>query len=145
MSAGSRVAVEEIELTRGPTGLGFNIVGGTDQQYISEDSGIYVSSIKDQGAAAVDGRLHEGDRILAVNGIKLENLLHNDAVGLFRNAGEKVVLKVSHKVQNQQNGPSSNKSDRDSEGISLAMIVLPMLAAFAIYAFFKYRQRPAAF
>ncbi|KAF6133194.1 synaptojanin 2 binding protein [Phyllostomus discolor] len=60
------VTEEEINLTRGPSGLGFNIVGGTDQQYISNDSGIYVSSIKENGAAALDGRLQEGDKILSV-------------------------------------------------------------------------------
>ncbi|XP_053331648.1 synaptojanin-2-binding protein [Spea bombifrons] len=141
MSAGSGAAVEMIELARGPSGLGFNIVGGTDQQYVSEDSGIYVSSIKEKGAAANDGRLQEGDRILEINGVKLENLLHNDAVALFRNAGEHVVLKVHHKLQNQPNGPSSTRSESDPEGISLAVIALPILAAVLIYAFFAYRHR----
>lgn len=47
-------------------GLGFNIVGGVDQQYVVADSGIYVSKIKEDGAAALDGRLQEGDKILAV-------------------------------------------------------------------------------
>lgn len=47
-------------------GLGFNIVGGVDQQYVVNDSGIYVSKIKEDGAAALDGRLQEGDKILAV-------------------------------------------------------------------------------
>ncbi|XP_019327603.1 PREDICTED: synaptojanin-2-binding protein [Aptenodytes forsteri] len=46
-------------------GLGFNIVGGTDQQYVSNDSSIYVSRIKKDGAAYLDGRLQEGDKILA--------------------------------------------------------------------------------
>ncbi|XP_054386245.2 synaptojanin-2-binding protein isoform X4 [Pongo abelii] len=59
------VTEEEINLTRGPSGLGFNIVGGTDQQYVSNDSGIYVSRIKENGAAALDGRLQEGDKILS--------------------------------------------------------------------------------
>lgn len=48
-------------------GLGFNIVGGTDQQYISNDSSIYVSRIKKDGAAYLDGRLQEGDKILSVS------------------------------------------------------------------------------
>lgn len=47
-------------------GLGFNIVGGLDQQYVMNDSGIYVAKIKEDGAAALDGRLQEGDKILAV-------------------------------------------------------------------------------
>lgn len=47
-------------------GLGFNIVGGVDQQYVYNDSGIYVSKIKEDGAAAQDGRLQEGDKIISV-------------------------------------------------------------------------------
>ncbi|KAE8587299.1 hypothetical protein XENTR_v10021918 [Xenopus tropicalis] len=144
MSAGALAAVEEIALTRGPSGLGFNIIGGTDQDYIAHDSGIYVSSIKEKGSAAADGRLQEGDQILEVNGVKLEDLLHSAAVDLFRNAGEHVVLKVRHKVQNQQNGPLSTRSERDSEDSSLAMLAIPVLlsvAAFAIFAIVKYRQR----
>lgn len=49
------------------SGLGFNIVGGVDQQYLTNDTGIYVAKIKEDGAAALDGRLQEGDKILAVN------------------------------------------------------------------------------
>lgn len=46
--------------------MGFNIVGGTDQQLFENDSGIFVSKIKEDGAAGLDGRLQEGDKILAV-------------------------------------------------------------------------------
>lgn len=46
--------------------MGFNIVGGVDQQYVANDNGIYVAKIKEDGAAALDGRLEEGDKILAV-------------------------------------------------------------------------------
>lgn len=60
------VTEEEISLTRGPSDLGFNIIGETDQQYVSNDSGIFVSRIKENGAAALDGRLQEGDKILSV-------------------------------------------------------------------------------
>ncbi|KAL6488137.1 hypothetical protein MHYP_G00047630 [Metynnis hypsauchen] len=78
-------------------GLGFNIVGGVDQQFVLNDSGIYVAKIKENGAAALDGRLQEGDKILAINGHKLENLPHGAAVDLFRNAGEDVQLRVQPK------------------------------------------------
>lgn len=47
-------------------GLGFNIIGGVDQEYAANDVGIYVSKIKEDGAAALDGRLQEGDKILSV-------------------------------------------------------------------------------
>ncbi|XP_016335328.1 synaptojanin-2-binding protein-like [Sinocyclocheilus anshuiensis] len=64
-SAHNAPSVVEMTLKRGPVSLGFNIVGGVDQQYIMNDSGIYVAKIKDGGAAALDGRLQEGDKILA--------------------------------------------------------------------------------
>lgn len=48
------------------SGLGFNIVGGVDQQYVMNDSAIYVAKIKENGAAAQDARLQEGDKIIAV-------------------------------------------------------------------------------
>ena len=47
-------------------GLGFNIRGGYDMPHIPEDSGIFVTKIRDEGAAAADGRLSEGDKILEV-------------------------------------------------------------------------------
>ncbi|XP_051872547.1 synaptojanin-2-binding protein isoform X2 [Pristis pectinata] len=57
---------EEIRLKRGASGLGFNIIGGTDYQPNCKDSAIYVSKIKDDGPAALDGRLKERDQILAI-------------------------------------------------------------------------------
>ncbi|KAM5273620.1 synaptojanin-2-binding protein [Ctenodactylus gundi] len=137
------VTEEEIYLTRGPSGLGFNIVGGTDQQYISNDSGIYVSSIKENGAAARDGRLQEGDKILSVNGQDLKNLLHQDAVNLFRNAGYAVSLRVQHKLQ-VQNGPLGHRGEGEPSGIPTVMVVLPLLALtmVAAWAFVRYRRQP---
>lgn len=137
------VTEEEINLTRGPSGLGFNIVGGTDQQHVSNDSGIYVSSIKKNGAAARDGRLQEGDKILSVNGHDLKNLLHQDAVNLFRNAGYAVSLRVQHRLQ-VQNGPISHRSDGELSGFPVAMVLLPVLAltVVAAWAFVRYRRQP---
>ena len=48
------------------TGLGFNIRGGLDQPHFPNDTGIFVTKIRENGAAAVDGRLKEGDKILEV-------------------------------------------------------------------------------
>uniref|UniRef100_UPI003AAAE7A0 synaptojanin-2-binding protein-like isoform X1 n=1 Tax=Centroberyx gerrardi TaxID=166262 RepID=UPI003AAAE7A0 len=94
----SAAKVMDIKLKRGPAGLGFNIVGGVDQQYVMNDSGIYVSKIKEDGAAGLDGRLKEGDKILAINGVKLEDRTHSAAVELFRTAGEDVELRVQQKL-----------------------------------------------
>uniref|UniRef100_A0A8C6XWD6 Synaptojanin-2-binding protein n=1 Tax=Naja naja TaxID=35670 RepID=A0A8C6XWD6_NAJNA len=124
---------EVIHLTRGPSGLGFNIVGGTDQH-----------RIKENGAAAFDGRLQEGDKILAVNDQELKNMLHKNVVELFRTAGDNVSLKVQHRLL-PQNGPSSHRGDGDPGGVPLAMILVPGLAIAAagalLWAFLRYRQR----
>nr|XP_009880773.1 PREDICTED: synaptojanin-2-binding protein-like [Charadrius vociferus] len=113
------------------TGLGFNIVGGTDQQYISNDSSIYVSRIKKDGAAYLDGRLQEGDKILAINGRDLKDLRHKDAVELFRNAGYDVSLKIQRRLQ-PQNGPVGHRDDGESGGLPLAAFLVPGLALAAV-------------
>lgn len=124
------------------SGLGFNIVGGTDQQYVSNDSGIYVSRIKEDGAAARDGRLQEGDKILSVNGQDLKNLLHQDAVDLFRNAGYAVSLRVQHRLP-VQNGPIVHRGEGEPSGIPVAMVLLPVFALtlVAVWAFVRYRKQ----
>ncbi|XP_036431151.1 synaptojanin-2-binding protein [Colossoma macropomum] len=124
---GARAALD-IQLKRGPAGLGFNIVGGVDQQYLINDTGIYVAKIKENGAAALDGRLQEGDKILAINGHKLENLPHSAAVELFRNAGEDVQLRVQPKSQLTANGPANPRGDGDSPSSVLPLIALGLAA-----------------
>ncbi|KAK3092799.1 hypothetical protein FSP39_007319 [Pinctada imbricata] len=75
-------------------GLGFNIRGGVDIPYLPGETGIFVTKIREDGAAFKDGRLQEGDKILEVNGTKLERVTHNEAVQAFINAGETVILQV---------------------------------------------------
>ena len=42
----------EIELRKSEDGLGFNIRGGRDAEYVKEDNGIFVTKIRDRGTAA---------------------------------------------------------------------------------------------
>lgn len=84
----------EIVLERGNHGLGFNIRGGVDIPYVQGDSGIFVTKIREDGAAFLDGRLREGDKILEINGFSLDRVTHNEAVQHFVNAGETVTLRV---------------------------------------------------
>jgi len=49
------------------SGLGFNIRGGLDNMHIPGDPGIFVTTIKMNGAAAKDGRLEVGDKLLEVS------------------------------------------------------------------------------
>uniref|UniRef100_A0A4W5NJQ5 Discs large MAGUK scaffold protein 3 n=1 Tax=Hucho hucho TaxID=62062 RepID=A0A4W5NJQ5_9TELE len=56
----------EINLLKGPKGLGFSIAGGIGNQHIPGDNSIYITKIIEGGAAQKDGRLQTGDRLLAV-------------------------------------------------------------------------------
>ncbi|XP_062851736.1 synaptojanin-2-binding protein [Trichomycterus rosablanca] len=132
----------DIQLKRGPSGLGFNIVGGVDQQYMINDSGIYVAKIKEDGAAALDGRLQEGDKILAINGCTLENLSHGESVELFRSAGEDVVLTILQRPAVTGNGPIFTRPDGDSSyPMAVSMVVLGLaVTAYIIYRRTGYRR-----
>ncbi|XP_071380629.1 synaptojanin-2-binding protein [Centroberyx affinis] len=136
----SAAKVMDIKLKRGPAGLGFNIVGGVDQQYVMNDSGIYVSKIKEDGAAALDGRLKEGDKILAINGVKLEDRTHSAAVELFRTAGEDVELRVQQKLPHM-NGPTGSGPEGESS-VSPLGVLAAVVGAAALFAFIYMRFQP---
>ncbi|XP_029349287.1 synaptojanin-2-binding protein [Echeneis naucrates] len=139
-SVHSSSRVVDISLKRGPTGLGFNIVGGVDQQFVVDDSGIYVSKIKEDGAAGIDGRLQEGDKILAINGVELVDLAHKSAVDLFRTAGEDVELRVLKKSPSHMNGPSGSHSDRHS-GFSLGIVAAIVGVVLASFIYMRHMKK----
>uniref|UniRef100_A0A8D0HL87 Discs large MAGUK scaffold protein 4 n=1 Tax=Sphenodon punctatus TaxID=8508 RepID=A0A8D0HL87_SPHPU len=85
----------EIKLIKGPKGLGFSIAGGVGNQHIPGDNSIYVTKIIEGGAAHKDGRLQIGDKILAVNNVSLEDVMHEDAVAALKNTYDVVYLKVA--------------------------------------------------
>eukprot|EP00038_Savillea_parva_P011195 m.195756 g.195756 ORF g.195756 m.195756 type:complete len:1021 (-) comp19622_c0_seq1:32-3094(-) len=58
--------------------LGMQICGGTDNPY-GEDGGIYIDYISPDGAAASDGRLRAGDKLLICNGQGLTNVTSQEA------------------------------------------------------------------
>eukprot|EP00063_Salmo_salar_P009632 XP_013984467.1 PREDICTED: disks large homolog 4-like isoform X9 [Salmo salar] len=87
--------VTEIKLIKGPKGLGFSIAGGVGNQHIPGDNSIYVTKIIEGGAAHKDQRLQIGDKILAVNSVCLEDVMHEDAVGALKNTAEVVYLRVA--------------------------------------------------
>jgi PDZ domain len=88
----------EIDLVKGDKGLGFSIAGGIGNQHIPGDNGIYVTKIMDGGAAAVDGRLNIGDKLLNVKtksfNKNLENVSHEDAVATLKAIVGQVLLTV---------------------------------------------------
>ncbi|KAF2368124.1 PDZ domain [Trinorchestia longiramus] len=82
-----------VVLQRSPgSSLGFSIVGGSDPNRGSEP--IHVLLVVASSPAAVDGKLRCGDRILAVDNYSLESVSHATAVGLLKQAGQRVHLEV---------------------------------------------------
>lgn len=65
--------IRTVTIQKGPTGLGFNIVGGEDGQ------GIFVSFILAGGPADHGGELKRGDQLLSVNGVNLTAATHEEA------------------------------------------------------------------
>uniref|UniRef100_U5EGC2 Putative calcium/calmodulin-dependent serine protein kinase/membrane-associated guanylate kinase n=1 Tax=Corethrella appendiculata TaxID=1370023 RepID=U5EGC2_9DIPT len=82
-----------IVINKGPTGLGFNIVGGEDGQ------GIYVSFILAGGPADSGGELKRGDQLLSVNGTNLKNATHEDAAQALKNSGGTVTLVAQYRPE----------------------------------------------
>ena len=61
---------------QGSKGLGFTIAGGIGNQHIPGDNGIYVTKVMDGGAAAADGRIAVGDRLVAVKNLPGGMIFH---------------------------------------------------------------------
>ncbi|XP_075691791.1 disks large homolog 3 isoform X4 [Rhinoderma darwinii] len=85
----------EVNLLKGPKGLGFSIAGGIGNQHIPGDNSIYITKIIEGGAAQKDGRLQIGDRLLAVNNTNLQDVRHEEAVAALKNTSDMVYLKVA--------------------------------------------------
>ena len=84
--------LKEVELDRGPDGLGFSIVGGYGSPH--GDLPIYIKTVFNRGAASENGQLKRGDQIVAVNGEQLEGVTHEEAVNILKRARGKVILTV---------------------------------------------------
>lgn len=77
---------------KGSEGLGFSIVGGFGSPH--GNLPIYIKTVFEKGAAASDGRLKRGDRIVSVNGSSLEGATHEEAVSLLKSSKGTIVLIV---------------------------------------------------
>ncbi|CAL4088267.1 unnamed protein product, partial [Meganyctiphanes norvegica] len=74
--------------------LGFSVVGLRSEQ--RGELGIYVQGIQPTGIAAKDGRLQEGDQILAIDGQVLDSYIsHQQAIGILQQATRHVDLVVA--------------------------------------------------
>ncbi|XP_064456687.1 disks large 1 tumor suppressor protein-like isoform X3 [Ornithodoros turicata] len=83
----------KVVLSKGPTGLGFNIVGGEDGE------GIFISFILAGGPADASGELKRGDQIVSVNGVDLRHATHEQAAAALKGAGHTVTMVVQYRPQ----------------------------------------------
>ncbi|XP_017262020.1 protein scribble homolog isoform X14 [Kryptolebias marmoratus] len=78
--------------------LGISIRGGAKghagNPFDPTDEGIFISKVSSTGAAARDGRLQVGMRILEVNNHSLLGMTHTEAVRVLRAVGDSLVLLV---------------------------------------------------
>jgi len=77
-----------VTLAKGSSGLGFNIVGG------EENEGIFISFILAGGPADTSGQLHRGDQILQVNGIDITRASHEDAAHALKVSFSQVKVRI---------------------------------------------------
>ncbi|CAJ0566338.1 unnamed protein product, partial [Mesorhabditis spiculigera] len=80
-----------VELPKTDAGLGFNVMGGKEQ-----NSPIYISRIIPGGVAERQGGLKRGDQLIAVNGVNVETECHEKAVDLLKSAAGTVRLVVRY-------------------------------------------------
>ncbi|XP_075585381.1 protein lap4 isoform X3 [Dermatophagoides farinae] len=95
--------------------LGMKIKGGANGQpgnpFDREDEGIFISQINLGGAAARDGRLKPGMRIIEVNDASLLGVSHHQAVQELRNQGLRIRVLVCDGYDPQQVPIANNENN----------------------------------
>ncbi|XP_053873227.1 protein scribble homolog isoform X13 [Malaclemys terrapin pileata] len=91
--------MQEICIEKAPgEKLGISIRGGAKghagNPFDPTDEGIFISKVSSSGAAARDGRLKVGLRILEVNHQSLLGMTHTEAVQILRSVGDKLLVLV---------------------------------------------------
>ncbi|KAB1282509.1 Tyrosine-protein phosphatase non-receptor type 13, partial [Camelus dromedarius] len=112
----------EVELAKNNNSLGISVTGGVNTSV--RHGGIYVKAVIPKGAAESDGRIHKGDRVLAVNGVSLEGATHKQAVETLRNTGQVVhlLLEKGQSPASKEHVPVTPQctlSDPDAQGPAL--------------------------
>ncbi|CAB3410323.1 unnamed protein product [Caenorhabditis bovis] len=96
----TRVAIplepRAVTLYKGQNGLGFNIVGGEDNEPI------YISFVLPGGVAELSGNVKTGDVLLEVNGVNLRGATHREAAEALRNVQNPVQLVLQYRPTDYQ-------------------------------------------
>uniref|UniRef100_A0A2K5EFS8 Tyrosine-protein phosphatase non-receptor type 13 n=1 Tax=Aotus nancymaae TaxID=37293 RepID=A0A2K5EFS8_AOTNA len=114
----------EVELAKNDNSLGISVTVLFDKGGVNTSvrhGGIYVKAVIPKGAAESDGRIHKGDRVLAVNGVSLEGATHKQAVETLRNTGQVVhlLLEKGQSLTSKEHAPVTPQctlSDQNSQG-----------------------------
>ena len=97
--AGPASNLKAVELVKGPSGLGFSVVGGCGSS--KGDLPILVKSVFPGGAAAKSERLSPRDQILEVNGRDFSTLTREEAVAVLKSLPQGPVRMLVKKANTQ--------------------------------------------
>ncbi|KFV11867.1 Multiple PDZ domain protein, partial [Tauraco erythrolophus] len=104
--------VLNIELQKKPgKGLGLSIVGKRN------DTGVFVSDIVKGGIADMDGRLMQGDQILAVNGEDVRNANQEAVAALLKVLRKQKAVSASSAPEVFESGPKKNTAASEIQGL----------------------------
>ncbi|GAB6026518.1 hypothetical protein CHUAL_012941 [Chamberlinius hualienensis] len=106
--------------------LGFSVVGLKSEQ--RGELGIFIQEIQQHGVASKDGRLQEGDQILAIDGQLLDrNISHQQAIGILQQVRGLVELAVARGgiLPSDSSPPAS--LDRSPSAVSVSSKASDML------------------
>ncbi|XP_029409798.1 multiple PDZ domain protein isoform X5 [Nannospalax galili] len=112
-----------IEISKGRTGLGLSIVGGSDTLL----GAIIIHEVYEEGAACKDGRLWAGDQILEVNGIDLRKATHDEAINVLRQTPQRVRLtlyrdEAPYKEEDVCDALTVELQKRPGKGLGLSIV-----------------------
>uniref|UniRef100_A0A670JGU9 PATJ crumbs cell polarity complex component n=1 Tax=Podarcis muralis TaxID=64176 RepID=A0A670JGU9_PODMU len=101
--------------------LGITIVGYSGVSDTAESSGIFVKNIIPDSAAEHSGQIKVHDRIIAVDGINIQNYTNQEVVEALRNTGP--IVHLSRTVPTSPSRPLSDRGSGDIFVLNVAMVL----------------------
>eukprot|EP00041_Stephanoeca_diplocostata_P029971 m.895975 g.895975 ORF g.895975 m.895975 type:complete len:1696 (+) comp23665_c0_seq2:202-5289(+) len=96
-TAATHGRVERMVLTKGPEGIGMLLAGGQGTPF----GATFIRAIVPGKAAARDGRLSVGDRVVEVDGRTLDGVSHHETVRIMQQSPKAIAITVQHLGQAQ--------------------------------------------